>query len=82
MAQTYEFYSERAREAAAEAAAATLDNVRERNERAHKMWTTLADQARRVRTDRERTERIKAAARADAAADRAAADEAMPGEAA
>ena len=82
MAQTYEFYSERAREAAAEAAAATLDNVRERNERAHKMWTALANQARRVRADRERTERIKAAARAQVEADSTAASGAMPGEAA
>lgn len=68
MSQTYEFYAERAREAAAEAAASTLANVRERNERAQKMWTTLAEQARRVKTDRERTERAKAAARAEAEA--------------
>jgi hypothetical protein len=69
MSQTYEFYAERAREAAAEAAASTLDNVRERNERAQKMWTTLAEQARSVRTARERTERAKASARAEAEAE-------------
>lgn len=64
MSQTYEFYAERAQEAADEAAAATLDNVRERNLRAEKTWTALAEQARKVKADRIRTEETKAAARA------------------
>ncbi len=61
MSQTYEFYAERAQEAADEAAAATLDNVRERNLRAEKTWSMLAEQARKVRIDRERAEETKAA---------------------
>jgi hypothetical protein len=64
MSQSYEFYAERAREAADEAAAATLDNVRERNLRAEKTWSMLAEQARKVRIDREKAEATKAAQRA------------------
>ena len=64
MSQTYEFYAERAREAADEAAAATLDNVRERNLRAEKTWAALAEQARKVKADRVRAEETKAAQRA------------------
>jgi hypothetical protein len=64
MSQSYEFYAERAREAADEAAAATLDNVRDRNLRAEKTWSMLADQARKVRIDREKAEATKAAQRA------------------
>jgi hypothetical protein len=64
MSQTFDFYDARANEAAAEAAAATLDNVRERNLRAAKTWRSLADQARKVMTDRVRTEREKAERRA------------------
>ena len=64
MSQTYEFYAERAKEAADEAAAATLDNVRERNLRAEKTWTALAEQAHKVKADRVKAEAIKAAARA------------------
>lgn len=60
MSQTYEFYAERAREAAAEAEAATLDNVRDRNLRAEKTWSGLAEQARKVRSDREKAERARA----------------------
>lgn len=63
MSQSYEFYAERAREAADEAAAATLDNVRDRNLRAEKTWSMLAEQARKVRIDREKTEAAKAALR-------------------
>ena len=48
MSQTYEFYIARAREAAADAEAATLDNVRERALRSEKTWQVLADQARAV----------------------------------
>jgi hypothetical protein len=68
MSQSYEFYAERAREAADEAAAATLDNVRERNLRAEKTWSALAEQARKVKADRLRTEEAKAAQRAAEAA--------------
>lgn len=64
MSQTYEFYAERAKEAADEAAAATLDNVRERNLRAQKTWAALAEQARSVKAERIKTEETKAAARA------------------
>ena len=66
MSQTYEFYAERAKEAAGEAAAATLDNVRERHERAEKTWAALAEQARKVKADRIKTEQTKAAQRAAA----------------
>ena len=68
MSQTFEFYDARAREAAAEADAATLDNVRERNLRAEKTWRTLADQARKVLVDRERAEIARAERRAAEAA--------------
>lgn len=61
MSQTYEFYAERAREAAAEADAATLDNVRDRNLRAQKTWAALAEQARKVKADRITAEETKAA---------------------
>ena len=64
MSQSYEFYAERAKEAADEAAAATLDNVRERNLRAEKTWTALAEQAHKVKADRIKAEATKAAARA------------------
>lgn len=61
MNQSYEFYSERARQAADEAAAATLDNVREQSERAQKTWSALAEQARKVRMNRDRAIAAKAA---------------------
>ena len=60
MSQTFGFYNARANEAAAEADAATLDNVRERNLRAAKTWRGLADQARKVMTDRVTSERERA----------------------
>ncbi|MDE1468451.1 hypothetical protein [Aurantiacibacter sp. D1-12] len=52
MSQTFAFYDERAKAAAAEAEAATLDNVRERSLRAEKTWRGLADQALKVQEDR------------------------------
>ena len=61
MSQTYEFYADRAREAAEEAAAATLDNVRDRNLRAEKTWSALAEQARKVKADRIKSEETRAA---------------------
>jgi hypothetical protein len=64
MAQTYEFYAERADEAAALAAKATLENVRDRELRSEKTWRGLAEQARRTVEERERSERIRADRRA------------------
>lgn len=63
MSQTFEFYDARAREAAEEAAAATLDNVRDRNLRAEKTWRALADQARKTVRAREKAEETKRAQR-------------------
>jgi len=60
MSQTYEFYAERAKEAADEAAAATLDNVRDRNLRAEATWAALAEQARKVSADRLKAESTQA----------------------
>ncbi len=67
MAQTYEFYSARADEAAARANEAVLDNVKDRELRAEKSWRALADQARkgviaREKADAERIERRAAEA--------------------
>ena len=64
MSQTYEFYDARAREAAAEAKAAKLDNVRERALRSAETWRGLADQARRVADERAKVEAEKSAKRA------------------
>ena len=64
MAQTYEFYHERAEEAAARAKEAALENVRERELRAEKTWRGLAAQARKVATDRAKAEEARAERRA------------------
>ncbi len=56
MAQTWEFYAERAKESAAEARIAKLDNVRERALRSEATWLGLADQARRVAEERVKVE--------------------------
>ena len=56
------------RESCAEAAQATLENVRERNLRAEKTWRGLANQARKVVVDRQKNEAEKAARTAAAAA--------------
>ncbi len=61
MNQSFEFYDVRAQEAAREAREATLENVRERNLRAEKTWRGLADQALRVKADREKAERARIA---------------------
>ena len=71
MSQTFEFYDARANEAAAEADAATLDNVRERNLRAEKTWRALATQAQKVMVDRYKAEAVRAERRAAEAADAA-----------
>ena len=60
MSQTFEFYASQAKAAFDAADAATLDNVRDRNLRAAKSWSTLADQALRVRAQRAKTEAEKA----------------------
>ena len=59
MSQTFEFYDARAREAAVEAREAKLDNVRDRSLRAEKTWRGLAEQARKVKSDREKAQREK-----------------------
>ena len=63
MADSYEFYRERADAAAAAAESATLDNVREREIRAEKTWSGLAEQARKVKLDREKSQREKGESR-------------------
>ena len=60
MAANYDFFKERADEAAKAAKCATLANVRERELRAEKTWRSLADQARSVAKRRETLEREKA----------------------
>ena len=52
MSQGYKFYAARAVEAKAEAAEATLENVRLRALRSEAMWLQLADHARKVEADR------------------------------
>lgn len=60
MAQTFEFYDARAKEAAAEAKTATLVMVRERALRSEKAWRGMAEQARKIETEREKAERARA----------------------
>jgi hypothetical protein len=64
MAQTYEFYSERADEAAVLAAKATLENVRERELRSEKTWRGLAEHARKTAVERDKADRERAERRA------------------
>jgi hypothetical protein len=61
--QSYEFYSARAEQSAAEAKAATLANVRERALRSEATWRGLAEKARTVMKQREKIESDKAAER-------------------
>lgn len=77
MAQTYEFYCERANEAAALADRATLDNVRERELRSEKTWRGLAEQARNTAEERVKADTVRAERRAAEAADAAEAAEAV-----
>lgn len=74
MSQNYEFYNTRAKEAAAEAEAATLDNVRERALRSETAWREMADRAKQMEQEREvaRVEREKRQAEAKAAEAQAA----------
>ena len=64
MAQTYEFYVERADEAAILAAKATLENVRDRELRSEKTWRGLAEHARKTAEERERAGLVGAERRA------------------
>jgi hypothetical protein len=64
MAQTYEFYCERADEAAALAGKATLDNVRDRELRSEKTWRGLAEQARKTAEERIKADLVRAERRA------------------
>ncbi len=59
MNQTLEFYTQRVNDAEAEAAAATLDNVRDRALRSAATWRGLADQARRVAAERVKADRYR-----------------------
>ena len=59
MSVSFEFYESRADEAAQEAKKATLLNVKERHLRAEKTWRGLAEQALRVKRDREKAEKLK-----------------------
>lgn len=63
MAQTYEFYLERAVEAALAADKAELDNVKERELRAEKTWLGLAEQARKGAIRREKADAERRAKR-------------------
>lgn len=64
MAQTYEFYCERADEAATRAGTATLENVRERELRSEKTWRGLAEQARKTAVERAKADLVRAEKRA------------------
>ena len=64
MAQTYEFYCERADEAAVLAKKATLDNVRDRELRSEKTWRGLAEQARKTAEERVKADAVRAEKRA------------------
>ena len=57
MALSYEFYIARAQEAATEADASPLENVRRRARRSEAAWRDMADRARKVERDRETARR-------------------------
>ena len=61
MRLSFEFYTARAQEAALEAQAATLENVRQRSLRAEKSWRGLAEMAQMVTFERAKAERLKLA---------------------
>ena len=68
MAQTFEFYTERADAAAQAADEAVLENVRERELRSEKTWRSLAEQTRQVAEERKQAEEERALRRATEAA--------------
>jgi hypothetical protein len=74
MAQTFEFYKERAEEAAQRAEAATLENVKDLERRAEKSWLALATQARRGMEARAKAEATRIAKREAEEAEAAAAE--------
>ncbi|WP_068071794.1 hypothetical protein [Novosphingobium lentum] len=63
MSQTFEFYTARADEAAAEATAAKLDNVRDRALRSEAAWRQMADRVRRVEAHRIIADEVREARR-------------------
>jgi hypothetical protein len=71
MSQSVEFYEARAEESARNAAAAKLDNVRERALRSEKVFRGLAEQARRVAHERAKAEKVRQARREEEAAEAA-----------
>lgn len=77
MSQNYEFYNTRAKEAAAEAAKATLDNVRERALRSETAWREMADRALQMEQEREVAKEEREKRQAEAAEIAAAQPEAV-----
>ncbi|MEL6485551.1 MAG: hypothetical protein AAFQ13_00205 [Pseudomonadota bacterium] len=69
MAQSYEFYIERAEQAAEAAKEAKLANVRERELRSEKTWRGLAEQSRRTSEERVKADAARAAKREAEAAE-------------
>jgi hypothetical protein len=59
MALSYEFLIQRAEQAAQEAAASMLENVKERALRSEKAWRTMADQVLEVARNRELAQQEK-----------------------
>ncbi len=62
MALSYEFLIERAEQAAGEAAASRLDNVRDRALRSEAAWRAMAQQVREVADNRELAKQERLAA--------------------
>ena len=69
MSQNFEFYNARAKEAAAEADAATLQNVRDRALRSETAWREMAARARQMELDREEARLIREQRQAEAQAE-------------
>ena len=67
MADDPVFFRARAAAEHEAAAAATLDNVRDRCERAERAWTAMAERAERTRRQRDAREAASAAARQEPA---------------
>ncbi|AWW75704.1 hypothetical protein CD351_14825 [Erythrobacter sp. KY5] len=63
MAQTYEFYLERAAQSALAADEAVLENVRMRELRSEKNWLALAERTREGKIAREKADAMRAAKR-------------------
>jgi hypothetical protein len=67
MNQSFTFLDTRAREAEAEAAKATLSNVKDRALRSAATWRTMADKALKIEEDRARADADRAARKAEEA---------------